>query len=128
MDKSDLISKKELLQKYGISYGALYRWKRMGLIPEDWFLRRSTPTGQETFFYRGQICPRVELIQSHRDLSLEDLAEELHGPVVSKPLRRLIITDSFNEKGFVLDDLRGVQVTEGEKTLDLLDYLKGVSL
>lgn len=128
MDKSDLISKKELLQKYGISYGALYRWKRMGLIPEDWFLRRSTPTGQETFFYRGQICPRVELIQSRRDLSLEDLAQNLHGPVVSKPLRRLIITDSFNEKGFALDDLRRVQVTEGEKTMDLLDYLKGVSL
>lgn len=128
MDKKDLISKKELLQKYGISYGALYRWKRMGLIPEDWFLRKSTPTGQETFFYRGQICPRVELIQSRRDLSLEDLAEELHGPVVSKPLRRLIITDSFNEKGFVLEDLKRVQVTEGEKTMDLLDYLKGVSL
>ena len=28
------ISKKELLELYGISYGALYRWKRMGLIPE----------------------------------------------------------------------------------------------
>ena len=37
----DLISKKELLERYGISYGALYRWKRMGLIPESWFLRRS---------------------------------------------------------------------------------------
>lgn len=24
----DLISKKELLERYGISYGALYRWKR----------------------------------------------------------------------------------------------------
>ena len=31
----DLISKKELLERYGISYGALYRWKRMGLIPES---------------------------------------------------------------------------------------------
>lgn len=46
----DLISKRELLERYGVSYGALYRWKRMGLIPEDWFLRRATPTGQETFF------------------------------------------------------------------------------
>lgn len=45
----DLISKRELLERYGVSYGALYRWKRMGLIPEDWFLRRATPTGQETF-------------------------------------------------------------------------------
>ena len=47
----DLISKKELLERYGISYGALYRWKRMGLIPESWFLRRSTPSGQETYFW-----------------------------------------------------------------------------
>ena len=39
----DLISKRELLERYGVSYGALYRWKRMGLIPEDWFLRRATP-------------------------------------------------------------------------------------
>ena len=126
--EEDLISKRELLEKYGISYGALYRWKRMGLIPEEWFLRRATPTGQETFFHRGQICPRVELIRARGEVSLESLAEELHGPVVSKPLRRLIVTDSFNEKGFVLEDLKRVQVTEGEKTMDLLDYLKGVSL
>ena len=25
----ELISKKELLETFGISYGALYRWKRM---------------------------------------------------------------------------------------------------
>ena len=48
----ELISKKELLETFGISYGALYRWKRMGLIPEAWFLRRSTSTGQETFLKR----------------------------------------------------------------------------
>ena len=55
----ELISKKELLETFGISYGALYRWKRMGLIPEAWFLRRSTSTGQETFFRRDQICQRA---------------------------------------------------------------------
>ena len=32
------ISKRELLEMFGVSYGALYRWKRMGLIPEDWVL------------------------------------------------------------------------------------------
>lgn len=129
MDRHDLISKKELLQQYGISYGALYRWKRMGLIPEDWFLRRSTPTGQETFFYRGQICPRVELIQSRRDLSLEELAAELRGgAVVCRPLRRLIVHDGFHETGFVLEDLKRVQVVEDDRQIDLLDYLKGVSL
>ena len=34
MDET-LISKKELLDLTGISYGQLYRWKRKGLIPED---------------------------------------------------------------------------------------------
>ena len=46
------ISKKELLERYNISYGALYRWKRKGLIPEEWFLRKATTTGQETFSRR----------------------------------------------------------------------------
>lgn len=74
----ELISKKDLLQRYEISYGALYRWKRLGLIPEEWFLRRSTPSGQETFFHVGQICPRVEQILSRPEsVSLENLSREL---------------------------------------------------
>ena len=36
-----LISKKDLLQKYDISYGALYRWKRKGLIPDEWFIKKA---------------------------------------------------------------------------------------
>ncbi|MCL2486473.1 MAG: YhbD family protein, partial [Oscillospiraceae bacterium] len=35
--KEGLISKKDLLEFTGISYGQLYRWKREGLIPEEWF-------------------------------------------------------------------------------------------
>ena len=64
MDFSDenLISKKQLLEKYSISYGALYRWKRKGLIPEDWFIKKSTATGQETFFPKDLITERVEMI------------------------------------------------------------------
>ncbi len=50
MIEQELISKKELLELTGISYGQLYRWKRKNLIPEDWFIRKSTFTGQETFF------------------------------------------------------------------------------
>ena len=71
----ELISKKELLETFGISYGALYRWKRMGLIPEAWFLRRSTSTGQETFFRRDQICQRVRLILDNKEhQTLDELA------------------------------------------------------
>ncbi len=81
------ISKKELLEMYGISYGALYRWKRMGLIPEDWFIRRSTSTGQETFFRREQIIPRMEQIME-RGASLEELAKEMNPqkPEAPKPI------------------------------------------
>lgn len=119
-----LISKRELLMKYGISYGALYRWKRMGLIPEEWFLRKSTSTGQETFFYREQICPRIELILSRSD-SLERLAQELQTPKVLQPVRKLVIEERFSTREFRIEELKQVRVTEGDKKMELLDYLKG---
>ncbi len=74
---ADLISKKELLQQTGISYGQLYRWKRKGLIPEDWFIRKPTFTGTETFFPRDKMVARVERILSMKteDLSLDDIAD-----------------------------------------------------
>ena len=72
----DLISKKEVLEKYNISYGALYRWKRMGLIPEEWFVKKSAVTGQETYFVREAICERIETILGLKDsLSLDEIAE-----------------------------------------------------
>lgn len=77
-DRSDEISKKELLELTGLSYGQLYRWKRMGLIPEHWFLHRATFTGQETFFPRRLILERIETIQRLKDrYSLEEIAELL---------------------------------------------------
>jgi len=73
--ESDQISKKDLLDVTGISYGQLYRWKRKGLIPEDWFIRKATFTGQETFFPRDEILSRIEKIKNMKgDLSLEDIA------------------------------------------------------
>jgi DNA-binding transcriptional MerR regulator len=75
--ESDLISKKDLLLTTGISYGQLYRWKRKGLIPEDWFVRKSAFTGQETFFPRDKMLARVDRILSMKeeDLSLDDIAD-----------------------------------------------------
>ena len=104
----DLISKKELLERYGISYGALYRWKRMGLIPESWFLRRSTPSGQETYFHTKQICLRVErILESKERVSLEELAAELAG-----------------QKQALLH----LYLTEGEHKTDILEHLKEEAL
>ena len=74
----NLISKKDLLAITGISYGQLYRWKRERLIPEEWFIKQSAYTGQETFFPRDQILSRIKSIQDLKDLySLEELAKIL---------------------------------------------------
>lgn len=74
--EEELLSKKELLELTGISYGQLYRWKRKGLIPEEWFIRKATYTGQETFFPRQMILDRVgKIIDMKDDMSLDELAE-----------------------------------------------------
>lgn len=75
MEEENLISKKELLKITDISYGQLYRWKRKNLIPEEWFIKKSSFTGQETFFPRKEILERVEKIKSFKeDISLDELA------------------------------------------------------
>ena len=72
----ELISKKELLDIAGISYGQLYRWKRKDLIPEEWFIRKSTFTGQETFFPKEKTLERIDKIQTMKEnLSLDELAD-----------------------------------------------------
>ena len=74
----ELISKKELLELTEISYGQLYRWKRKNLIPENWFIKKSTFTGHETYFPKERILERIEKIKSMKeDLSLDDLANML---------------------------------------------------
>lgn len=72
------ISKKELLNLTGISYGQLYRWKREGLIPEEWFMKQSSFTGQETFLPREFILERIRFILEKKDnYSLEEIREML---------------------------------------------------
>ena len=80
----ELISKKELLELTGISYGQLYRWKRKDLIPEEWFVRKSTFTGQETFFPKEKILERIDKIQTMKEnLSLDELAD-MFSPNISE--------------------------------------------
>ena len=97
-----LISKKEVLEKTGISYGQLYRWKRKGLIPEGWFIRRSTFTGQETFFPEEKILERIERVKNLKeDHELDDLArlitERVNAKLVVR-LGRLRAMDWWDEK------------------------------
>ena len=75
-----MISKKDLLKKMNISYGQLYRWKREELIPENWFMKLSVSSGQETFFEEDLIIPRISKILELKDkYSLEELKDILNG-------------------------------------------------
>lgn len=114
----DLISKKDLLLASGISYGQLYRWKRKGLIPEDWFVRKSTFTGQETFFPREKMLARVERILSMKDedASLDEIAEAVspaplpdtfpREDVIARGVVSAIALDLFAERHPGVSDLR----------------------
>jgi DNA-binding transcriptional MerR regulator len=85
MGNEKLISKKEVLERMRISYGQLYRWKRKGLIPESWFIRQSTFTGQETFFPEDKILERIEQIKDMKgDHPLDDLADVITQQVDEK--------------------------------------------
>ncbi len=124
--EQELISKKELLGIYGISYGALYRWKRRGLIPEEWFIKKSTVTGQETFFPRKLICERMECILKQKDdASLEELSELFSSE--SKKNATLTVDTVFGRRVFYLSDIRAVEVDSGDgETRDITkDIIKG---
>lgn len=117
--EEELISKKDLLDETGISYGQLYRWKRKQLIPEEWFIRKSTFTGQETFFPRERILGRVQhILQKKDDLSLDELAGKLSEPLsqhqviltVAQLRKRNIVSNSSLER-FGRPDSEGMQLT-----------------
>jgi len=91
-----LISKKDLLAETGISYGQLYRWKRERLIPEEWFMKQSSFTGQETFFPKEQMLNRIRAIQDLKDkYSLEELAK--------------LLSPEVSEGGFTIADLESLE-------------------
>lgn len=104
------ISKKELLKVTGISYGQLYRWKREGLIPEAWFVKRSSPTGQETYFPKNKILKRVQTIQRLKDqYSLDELAK--------------FLTPEVSNRLFSEDDLEQFEELDVEIAASFMDIL-----
>jgi len=135
----ELISKKDLLKLTGISYGQLYRWKRKNLIPEEWFIRKSTFTGQETFFPKQRMLARIDKILHMKDeRSLDELAD-LFSPRLERMtfeprelIERNIVSSVMVDRYFELfgeksplgiDDLLAILVLEeslasGELTAD----------
>ena len=130
IDDEHLISKKDLLARYGISYGALYRWKRKGLIPEEWFIKKSTVTGQETFFPYKLVCERIELIQSQKDdILLDELAHRITEEEEAN--HALLLRTEFGDKSFRIRDIKTIEVDCGNgQTLDItrqiMDLIAGL--
>lgn len=118
--EEELISKKDLLERADISYGQLYRWKRKGLIPEDWFIRKSTYTGQETFFPRAKVLSRIEKIKNLKeDASLDDIADVFSPSKAHKALSR----DELIAKGLVSADVLNIYIADngGHTSFDFGD-------
>ncbi|WP_139488202.1 DUF4004 family protein [Brevibacillus dissolubilis] len=108
--EQDLISKKELLAITGISYGQLYRWKRQNLIPDAWFIKQSSFTGQETYFPRDKMLERINKIIELKDqYSLEDLAQ--------------MLSPELNNKTFTLSDIEAMPILDATVTRTFVDYL-----
>ena len=104
------ISKKDLLKTTGISYGQLYRWKREGLIPEEWFVKRSSPTGQESDFPQEKILKRIHAIQQLKDsYSLEELAR--------------ILTPEVSNRLFCEEDLEHFDELDIDVAADFMDAM-----
>ncbi len=89
----ELISKKELLDRTGISYGQFYRWKRKGLIPDNWITHQSTRTGQESFLPRDKILGRIEKIKELKgENTLKEIARLLSPELAEKKYERSSLT------------------------------------
>lgn len=125
----NLISKKDLLAMTGISYGQLYRWKRERLIPEEWFIKQSSYTGQETFLPREQVLSRIHSILELKDrYSMEEIAKILNPEAAGNDIPPEALAD-FNEiDRELLELLPEVYVKQQYEFLDLvfLSALSGI--
>lgn len=54
----------------------------MNLIPESWFIHKSTHTGQETFFPKARMLNRVERIQELKKELTSEQMKEIFSPNV----------------------------------------------
>lgn len=138
----NLISKKELLSLTGITYGQLYRWKRKQLIPEEWFIKRASYTGQETYFPKDKILERIEKILNLKDgKSLDELAETF-SPTLSEfdlsmaaarenPIFRPEVIDLYSEHfsdPLSFGDLLGLLICQDQLLSGHLTQAEGAQL
>ena len=118
----ELISKKEILDMTGISYGQLYRWKRKDLIPEEWFIKKSSYTGQETFFPKEKIIERInKIIELKDDIPLDELADMFS----NKPKVKDVNEEYILEKGIVRSEVMALykDILEEKETYSFKEVL-----
>ena len=118
------ISKKELLKVTGISYGQLYRWKREGLIPDKWFVKRSVYTGQETFLPRERILERIQFILDSKDShSFQEIAAMLSPDANSRIYEAamlMAIPNTLTPMGAMMDITGTEKINHAQALLILL--------
>ncbi len=114
-----LISKQDVLKMYNISYGTLYRWKRMGLLPGEWFIKKTVFTGQETFLPRELVIERINLIlkEQSNGKSLDEIYAAITNESVEKKV--LIVTTKLGSARFFTDDIIKISFEAGNKTEDI---------
>lgn len=104
----------------------------MGLIPEEWFIKRASTTGQETYFDRAAITERIEAILSMKDkMSLEEIAAQFRAPEsenkTAPPSVRFVW--QYGEKNLPLDDSTGIfLVSSRGKTIEITEKVKKIAM
>ena len=88
-------------------------------------IKKSTVTGQETFFPRELVCERIELIKKQKDdVSLDELSD--HFSSESKKKATLVIDTAFGKKVFYLSDIRSILLEDNEgNKKDITDEVIG---
>lgn len=124
----ELISKKDLLELMNISYGQLYRWKRKKLIPEEWFIKKSVVTGQETFFPKERIIERInKIIELKEELSLDDLANKFTGNNKNEDkevLLNKINKEDLIDREYLINKFSEVLINSFESIISIKDSYK----
>lgn len=127
----DLISKKELLERYGISYGALYRWKRMGLIPESWVPAPFDAERTGDVFSHEADLPARGADPGKQGSASRWTRWRRSWPGRSRRRaaeRKLILETKYGSKTYSLDELLHLYLAEGEHKTDILEHLKEEAL
>lgn len=128
-----MISKKDLLKEMNISYGQLYRWKREGLIPDEWFIKQSVASGQETYFKDELIIPRIKKILELKDKYQLEQLKDFFSPDMSVrtfSIRELLIIQELDplvireflsvRETLSIVEVAMIYILSGH--LDILDY------